>query len=101
SDVEDLLSNLMGNDSPQAAQVVASFASPLFAGDPLSTSTALAAAAQGWTPERLGEAAARRVGGPLYPPLNAFVMAPLALLPSGGCSPSSRCGPWRSSRCRC
>src|SRR5262249_40870651 len=81
SDVDELLSCLMGNDSPQAAEVVASFASPVFAGGPLQTSAALVVASQGWTAERIAEASARRVGGPLYPPLNAFVLAPLALLP--------------------
>jgi hypothetical protein len=60
---------------------VACLALPLGAGDALGVTAALAVGRREWTAGRLAEAGAPRVGGPLYPPVNAFVQAPLALLP--------------------
>lgn len=60
----------------------AEFLLPLGAADPLSASVVLAACkGEGWTQDRAEKAAERRVGGPLYPPINALVYAPLALMP--------------------
>ncbi len=81
SDAENLLEALIGSDSLEAARAFATCAAPLGATDALSGVSALAVAEHQWTAERLAEAGRRRVGGPLYPPVNAFLQAPLALLP--------------------
>jgi arabinofuranan 3-O-arabinosyltransferase len=81
SDAEEVMSCMMGSDSPRAAATVASFAAPLGSSSPPGVVVTLAACQKDWAPKRLAEAGARRVGGPLYPPLNAFLQAPLALLP--------------------
>jgi arabinofuranan 3-O-arabinosyltransferase len=81
SDTENLMFWLLGTDSRPAAVTVGSCASPLAAGDPLGAAALLAAGQRHWTPERLHEVEAPRVGGPMYPPIHAFVYYPLALLP--------------------
>jgi hypothetical protein len=82
-DVENMMYWIMGNDDPASAEAVGSFLLPLGAGDALSVSADLAACDEEvWTAERRDKAVERRVGGPLYPPVNAFVAAPLALLPA-------------------
>ena len=56
---------------------------PLGATDPLSASLLVSVCqADVWTQDRVAKAEERRVGGPLYPPVNAFVAAPLALMPA-------------------
>jgi hypothetical protein len=88
-DVESLMDWLGGQDDPLT---VASMVAPLAAGDGLQASLFVAAASdsvdddagkwngrQLWDQERLAEAVADR-GGPLYPPVNAFVNYPLGLL---------------------
>lgn len=55
---------------------------PLAAGDAWQAATLVAAGQQfAWTPKQMKDAGERRVGGPLYPPINAFVFAPFGLLP--------------------
>jgi hypothetical protein len=80
SDVENLMYWMMGNDEPGAAEAIGSFLTPLAARDAPGAVLFLAACRQEWTPERLDHARARSVGGPLYPPINAFLNAPLARL---------------------
>jgi hypothetical protein len=81
-DVENMMYWTMGDDDPASAEAAGSFLVPLGAGDPLSAAATLAACDDDvWTAERRDKAAERRVGGPLYPPVNAFVAAPLALVP--------------------
>jgi len=81
SDGDKLMTYFMGSDSPQAAEVIGSFLVPLGGGPALDSATSLVVAAAGWTPERLAAAEKPRIGGPLYPPINALVYAPLALQP--------------------
>jgi arabinofuranan 3-O-arabinosyltransferase len=81
SDADTLMSILLGIDSPLAPVTVSSFAAPLAAGDALAEVALLTAGQREWTPKRLREVEAPRVGGPMYPPLHAFVYYPLALLP--------------------
>jgi hypothetical protein len=81
SDAENMMYWMMGTDEPGAPEAFGSFLAPLAARDAPGAVAYLAAGAQEWTPERLDHARARRVGGPLYPPVNALLDAPLALLP--------------------
>jgi arabinofuranan 3-O-arabinosyltransferase len=81
SDAETLMHWLLGTDSGVAPVTVGSCVSPLAAGDPLGAAALLAAGQRAWTPERLREVEAPRVGGAMYPPVHAFVCYPLALLP--------------------
>src|SRR4051812_44578274 len=81
SDAEQLMGWLMGVDRPRTARTVGSLATLLGGGNVLGVSAVLAVGWDRWTLERLAEALAPCLGGPLYPPLNAFVYAPLALLP--------------------
>jgi hypothetical protein len=54
---------------------------PLAATDPLSAALVLTAARDSlWSVDRADKAVQRSVGGPLYPPVNAFFAAPLALM---------------------
>jgi hypothetical protein len=80
TDVENLMFWVMGRDDPKAAEAAASFVAPLAARDPLGA-TALTAAADHDAEPRLDLVTTKRVGGPLYPPINAFVYAPLGALP--------------------
>jgi hypothetical protein len=76
SDVENLMYWLMGTDGPREPEVAGSALAPLGAGNELGACI-LQAAAQ----EKLAHFHDAWVGGPLYPPVNAFICAPLALLP--------------------
>jgi hypothetical protein len=80
SDVEQMMEWVMGNDDPQAAATIGSFTAPL-SGGPLNSVASLAMAHEFWTESRLAAIDAPQVGGPLYPPINAFLYYPLALLP--------------------
>ena len=81
-DVENMMYWTMGNDDPAQGEAAGTFLLPLGAADPLSASIVLAACDEDvWTRERVDKAKERRVGGPLYPPVNAFIAAPLAMLP--------------------
>jgi arabinofuranan 3-O-arabinosyltransferase len=81
SDAENLMFWMMGSDDPAAPEAFGSFLVPLAAADGPGAVVLFAAAQQEWTPERLDHARDRKEGGPLYPPINAFLNAPLALLP--------------------
>ena len=81
SDVENLMYWMMGTDDPDAPRVFASFLTPLAARDGPEAVAYLAAGRHEWTEDVLEHARARRVGGPLYPPVNALLTGPLALLP--------------------
>jgi arabinofuranan 3-O-arabinosyltransferase len=81
SDAEGLASWLAGSDDGDAPNVVASFLSPLSAGNALEESVLLAEAQTTWTDERLDAVTAPRIGGGLYPPIHALGYAPLTLLP--------------------
>jgi hypothetical protein len=80
SDAENLMFWMMGVDEPGAPEALGSFLAPFAAADAPGAAALLAAGQQEWTPERLDHARARSSGGPLYPPINAFLNAPLALL---------------------
>ncbi len=72
TDVENMMSWLMGSDEPEAVPAEASFLTPLAATNGPGAAALLAAVQQELRPQ---------VGGPLYPPVNALYTAPLALLP--------------------
>jgi hypothetical protein len=67
---------------PGTPEACASCLAPLAASDGPAAAVYLAAVRQAWAEGPLDHARARRVGGPLYPPVNAFFDAPLALLPA-------------------
>jgi len=75
-DADKLMGAFLGTDDPGA---VAALLPPLAARGPLEAATLTACGKQVWEPARLAEAVAAR-GGPLYPPLHAFLYSPLALL---------------------
>jgi hypothetical protein len=83
SDADKLMTSFMGsdNDSRRAAQVIGSFTLPLADSDPWSVLVLTTTGADGWHAESLDEVTKPRRGGPLYPPINAFVYAPLGMLP--------------------
>lgn len=57
-----------------------SFMLPLAAADPFqATGLVAACGAEVWTSDRLREVDEKRIAGPLYPPTQAFLFAPLAL----------------------
>jgi hypothetical protein len=80
SDVARLMGAFMGEDSLAAAQTVASFLVPLAAPDAPSALALLAAGQNYGTADRVAEITAKRVSGPLYPPVHALFFAPLAVL---------------------
>lgn len=80
-DVESLMFACMGRDDPAAARAVASCLAPLAARDSPSAALLLAGGQSSWTDEQFRPVAAWAVGGPLYPPVNAFLMVPIASLP--------------------
>jgi hypothetical protein len=82
-DALELMGWLMGsgNDNHDAALTVASCATLVGATSSLDASIWLTAARPEWTQERFDNVNVPRLGGPLYPPVNSFYMAPLALLP--------------------
>ena len=81
SDGDKLMSYFMGTESVQAGEVIGSFLTPIGGGHAWDATAGLLLAAEGWTPERVAGAEKPRIGGPLYPPINALVYAPLALKP--------------------
>jgi arabinofuranan 3-O-arabinosyltransferase len=82
SDAENMMDWMMGTDAPGAPPVFGSILAPLATPEPLGAAVLAAAAEKDWTPSRLALAGERRVGGPLYPPINAFLDAPLAVMPA-------------------
>jgi hypothetical protein len=79
SDAEWIMWAMMGNDD-EAYPAAASFLAPLAATGPLDAA-ALLVAEEATDPGRAKRVVTPRVGGPLYPPINAFVYSPLGLLP--------------------
>ncbi len=78
-DAETLMASVMGADAGEWTPAAAAATLPLLAGDPL-TAAALAAHGTGQLTPQLVEAVNKpAVGGPLYPPVHAFLYAPLAL----------------------
>jgi arabinofuranan 3-O-arabinosyltransferase len=66
---------------PSRATEAAKAAAPLASNIPLSTVIFLAAGQSMWETDRVANISAKHVGGPLYPPINALLYSPLALLP--------------------
>jgi arabinofuranan 3-O-arabinosyltransferase len=80
NDADALLSWLMRRDNEPAARAVASLLVPLAAPDAPSAAALFAAGLPHWTAERLAAIPSKQVGGPLYPPINALFIYPLALI---------------------
>jgi arabinofuranan 3-O-arabinosyltransferase len=80
-DAETLMSWLLGADSVWAPATVGSFVTPLAGSDALGAAALLTAGQREWTPKRLRVVQGPRVGGAMYPPINAFLYYPLALVP--------------------
>ncbi len=77
-DAEHLMVAVMGADAPEWAPAAAAATLPLLAGDPLTAALLAAHGAGQLTPEVVGAVNKPAVGGPLYPPVHAFLYAPLA-----------------------
>src|SRR5579883_485776 len=69
----------MGSDSPGWDEAGRAVALPFAANDPFGAAALQTAAADRLTPGLVAEVNRKRVGGPLYPPVQAFLYAPLAL----------------------
>ena len=80
SDSDQLMEWLMGTDSKETAEAAATFALPLGAANPWQEAVILASWDKEQTQQRLQLATRKQVGGPLYPPVNAFFYSPLGLL---------------------
>lgn len=88
-DADDLIDAFMDTEvaehewserSLRERRLWATFAVPLGSTVPWSVITATAAAQESaWSEQELALLRSKHVGGPLYPPIHAFVMAPLAL----------------------
>lgn len=79
-DLESLMESFMGHDDLQGANHLGSIAAPLGSVGPLELVVAMAAATPHWDAGEFRQPRYAR-GGPLYPPVNAFLYYPLALLP--------------------
>jgi hypothetical protein len=79
-DANNLMTWFMGQDDAAAAATIASFLTPLAAGDLPGTLVLAAAGQREWTPDRLRRATTPQVGGPLYPPVAGLLMWPLGYL---------------------
>jgi hypothetical protein len=79
-EAESLMNWFMGRDDPEAAQALASLLTPLAGSDPLSTLT-LAIPTFDDLDFRMRTVRTPQIGGPLYPPVHALVMAPLGRFP--------------------
>jgi arabinofuranan 3-O-arabinosyltransferase len=79
-DAEMFMYWLMGYDNRIAQETFAACATPAGATDALTAAVLLAAGEDAWGPDRVREVKAKQVGGPLYPPINAFLNYPLAFL---------------------
>jgi hypothetical protein len=75
-DVHHLHDWLVGDDS-KIGETVAGYLAPLAAGDPIGAAALAGAASEHWSPVTPDDVR----GGPLYPPVNAFLYAPLGLFP--------------------
>jgi len=90
-DAKNLMNWFMGRDDSEGDKLAGSVASPFAAADPFSRAAIVIAGVDEWqridphdkAKEKLTElekAFRPRVGGPLYPPINAIYYAPLGLL---------------------
>lgn len=79
-DVDGLMATFMGADEPNGATRIASIPAPLSATHAFEVVVAMACSEGCWEHGPL-ERARIAPGGPLYPPVNAFLCYPLALLP--------------------
>jgi hypothetical protein len=75
-DPQRILDWMMGEDSPEIAAQVGGYLGPLAATGPLDAGALVAAGQEKWRP-----VSGPLLGGPLYPPINALLCAPLAVLP--------------------
>jgi hypothetical protein len=80
-DADQFMQWFLGNDSEPRRHLLASFLTPLAGNDPFAVSTYVLAGEERWSADALAEAAVPQRGGPLYPPTQALLFAPLALLP--------------------
>lgn len=78
-DDDNMMFWFLGEDDPVAAARIGSLAAPLAARQPLEFITLAACGASRWQPSELKQSFFTR-GGPLYPPVTAFLCYPLALL---------------------
>jgi hypothetical protein len=69
----------MGRDSPGWDPAGRAVALPFASGDPISAAALVSETQTRLTPELVAEVNRKRIGGPLYPPIQAFLYAPLAL----------------------
>ncbi len=79
-DAGSLMTWFMGQDDDEGDRVTGSLLTPLAASDPFGGAALLIAGHEEWTPKNLERAGKAHIGGPLYPPINAFFYAPLGLL---------------------
>jgi hypothetical protein len=75
-DVRRLHDWLVGDDSNIGA-AVAGYLAPLASAEPVGAAALVSAGSEHWSPITPGDSR----GGPLYPPVNAFLCAPLSLFP--------------------
>ena len=81
-DADRMMYWFMGKDSPSWKTVGGAAVAPLIAdlsGNPFTTIAACEAAASQATPAIVAEVEKPEVGGPLYPPIHAFLYAPFGL----------------------
>ncbi len=79
-DAENLMSWTMGADSPRWKEFSTLVALPFAGNGPLDTAMLLAVTQRHATPELVADLEKPAIGGPLYPPVHAFIYAPLGLL---------------------
>jgi hypothetical protein len=79
NDASKLMSYVMGNDD-RRRNAIGSVGAPFAAADPFGALTLTAGSQREWY-ERNFRDFDYPVGGPLYPPINAFVYAPLGMMP--------------------
>lgn len=77
-DADAIMGWVMGSDSPRWQEVGPAVAAPFAADNPLAVAVLAQSANNHLTPELVKDVTAKRVGGPLYPPVHGFVYAPLA-----------------------
>lgn len=78
-DAENLMVSVMGADAPEWTPAAAAATLPTLAGDPLTAAILAAHGAGQLTPDLVAAVNTPAVGGPLYPPVHAFLYAPLTL----------------------
>jgi arabinofuranan 3-O-arabinosyltransferase len=74
-DSQRLLGWMMGEDNPEAAALIGGYLAPLAARDPVGATAVLLAGREHFRPVD------PQLGGPLYPPINSYLYAPLGMLP--------------------